>query len=519
MKSKTGIYEYIIVGAGPAGLQLGYFLQKENRDFLILEQNDVAGSFYQKFPRHGNLISVNKVYTGSEDYETNMRYDWNSLICDSPDLRMKNYSKEYFPKPEKLVQYLNDFANVYALPIEYNTEITSIDKPDHFVLKDKEGKVFQCKVLIMATGWNKPYIPDIPGIEHGTHYTSISTNKEDYANKRLLIVGKGNSAFETADHLINATVITHISSPKTLSMAWNTHYVGHLRAVNNNFLDTYHLKSQNAVLDADINYIRKVGDQYYVSFSYNNRSGEEEELVYDKIILCTGFRFDDTAFGASIKPKLAIKDRFPDQTCEYESVNIPDLYYAGTITHMRDYQKQASGFIHGFRYNAQVLCAILANKYHEQGHPVDQFLWEPMTFCNKIIERINGSSALWQQYGYLGDIAIVKNEERVDYYQNLPLDYAHEKLAAQQEHYYTITLEYGEKTADAGDHNSVNRVHRDDYQNAHLSKFLHPVVRCFSAGKLVEVHHIIEDLEAVWKEPIHINPLLEFIRSHSLVSS
>ncbi|MCP4473420.1 MAG: NAD(P)-binding domain-containing protein [Gammaproteobacteria bacterium] len=30
-------YETIIIGAGPAGIQLAYFLQQKQRDYLILE--------------------------------------------------------------------------------------------------------------------------------------------------------------------------------------------------------------------------------------------------------------------------------------------------------------------------------------------------------------------------------------------------------------------------------------------------------------------------------------------------
>lgn len=38
----------------------------------------------------------------------------------------------------------------------------------------------------------------------------------------------------------------------SLRLAWQTHFVGHLRAVNNNFPDTYRLKSQNALPDGRI---------------------------------------------------------------------------------------------------------------------------------------------------------------------------------------------------------------------------------------------------------------------------
>ena len=37
----TQSYEYSVVGAGPAGLQLGHFLHKAKHDFVILERSKV----------------------------------------------------------------------------------------------------------------------------------------------------------------------------------------------------------------------------------------------------------------------------------------------------------------------------------------------------------------------------------------------------------------------------------------------------------------------------------------------
>lgn len=36
-------HEYCIIGAGPAGLQLAYFLQKAKRDYIIYEKSLHAG--------------------------------------------------------------------------------------------------------------------------------------------------------------------------------------------------------------------------------------------------------------------------------------------------------------------------------------------------------------------------------------------------------------------------------------------------------------------------------------------
>ena len=49
----------------------------------------------------------------------------------------------------------------------------------------------------------------------------------------------------------------HVAGPHAIRFAWQSHYVGRLRAVNNNLLDTYQLVSQNASLDGDIVRIEK----------------------------------------------------------------------------------------------------------------------------------------------------------------------------------------------------------------------------------------------------------------------
>ena len=36
-------HDYCIIGAGPSGLQLGYFFQKAARDYVIYEKSNVSG--------------------------------------------------------------------------------------------------------------------------------------------------------------------------------------------------------------------------------------------------------------------------------------------------------------------------------------------------------------------------------------------------------------------------------------------------------------------------------------------
>ncbi|MEA5594229.1 NAD(P)-binding domain-containing protein [Rivularia sp. UHCC 0363] len=509
--------EYLIIGAGPAGLQLGYYLGKANRNYLILEAGSQAGNYFNKFPRHKKLISINKVYTGYEDSEINLRWDWNSLLSDSEEMLFKNYSRDYFPHTDDLIRYLNDFASHFNLNIKYNCQVVKVAKNDKFMVIDSNGNVYLANSLIIATGSSKPYVPDIPGIELAENYTDVSVNPEDFANQRVLIIGKGNSGFETADNLVATASLIHIASPTPVTMAWKTKYVGHLRAVNNNFLDTYQLKSQNVIINANVERIKSIDGKYIVNFSYRYANEEVEDLVYDRVIVCTGFRFDDSIFDESCKPNLVINDRFPQQTSEWESANIKDLYFVGILTHMRDYKKKQSGFIHGFRYNIRALHHILERKYHNQQLPCQIIDLIPEKLVQTIIQRVNQSSALWQQTGYLCDLIVIsQNDKKAQYYKDIPTDYVHNSDLGLQENYYTITLEFGLDVIFASpDPFAVERIHKDDVERASLSPNLHPIIRCFRSNKLVAEHHVIEDINSEWLEDVHTKPLLKFL-SHQL---
>ena len=51
-------FDYLIVGAGPAGLQLGYYLEQNQRDYLILERAvnpgaNVSAASHPHFDKQG----------------------------------------------------------------------------------------------------------------------------------------------------------------------------------------------------------------------------------------------------------------------------------------------------------------------------------------------------------------------------------------------------------------------------------------------------------------------------------
>jgi thioredoxin reductase len=503
--------DYIIIGAGPAGLQLGYFLEQANRDYLILEAGSQPGTFFRHFPRHRQLISINKPYTGTSDPELNLRMDWNSLLSNDPSLLFTRYSSRYFPPAEEMVRYLGDFATASSLRINYDTRVMQVSRNGDFVITDEHGRKYEAKRLIVASGVSELNIPDIPGIETCDTYADVSIDPQEFVNQRVLIIGKGNSAFETADNLIETAAVIHVAGPSAIRFAWRSHYVGHLRAVNNNFLDSYQLKSQNALLDGTVKRIERLNGGYLVTFGFSRAEEVLKDLQYDRVIVCTGFRFGSGIFDETCRPELTIKDRFPDQTAEWQSKNIPDLYFAGTLMQVRDYKKSTSGFIHGFRYGVRALHRILEKKYEGVEWPHNQLSVDPASLMEKVIERVNRTSALWQLFGFLCDVIEVTPEGNARYIEELPVDYVHESEIGEGGCYFTISLEYGphHDQVDPFDIN-VGRIAQTNSETADQGQYLHPIVRRFSNGTLVSTHHVTENLENDWTRTTHRDPLEAF---------
>ncbi|WP_083972640.1 NAD(P)-binding domain-containing protein [Actinoplanes awajinensis] len=507
--------DYVIIGAGPAGLQLAALLEADGRrDYLVLEGADRPGAFFERFPRHRTLISINKPHTGSDDPELNLRLDWNSLLSDDPALRFTRYTERYFPDADVMLRYLDDFSK--GLKIEYHARVTRISRDGDLFTVAAGDRTWQARRVIVATGVSRAYRPDIPGFELAEGYAEMSVDPRDYLDQRVLIIGKGNSAFETADALMETTTLIHLAGPSSIRLAWRTHYVGHLRAVNNNFLDTYQLKSANAVLDGEVRSIERDGDGFTVTFAFSRVQEVIKKLRYDRVLACTGFQFDATIFDESCRPELTIKDRFPAQTEGWESVNVPGLFFAGTISQVRDFKKSTSGFIHGFRYAVRALSTTLELSYDGSTWPAEKLDASPETVTEAIIARVNRSSALWQQFGFLADVVTVAGAD-ARYHDEVPVDWFTRHGLATLGHEYSdafvVTLEYGPEHDQVDPFDiTVGRVAQDVPGQAHDAAYLHPVVRHHRDGAVTAVHHLAENLENEWDRPdVHVKPLAAFV--------
>ncbi|XP_071965950.1 FAD-dependent oxidoreductase domain-containing protein 2-like [Antedon mediterranea] len=557
--------QYCIVGAGPSGLQMGYFLERSNHDYMIFEQNNASGSFYVKYPRHRKLISINKRHTGQTNKEFNFRHDWNSLISDDESLQMRYYSKDFFPQADTYVKYLNDYATKLRLKIKYNTRISNIRKKtiseglDVFLMDDQNGKTYSCQVMIMGTGIGTPNKPYFAGMEHTESYEDMSIDTDDFEGKSVMILGRGNSAFETADHIVGSTNVIHMMARSRVKLAWETHYVGDLRAVNDGLLDTYQLKSLDGILEASMAEVlviknEKNGklaliprDEMVVKIDLNYTTVNQTVFhkmmreihdnfplreEYDYIIRCLGFTYDFAIFNSTFSPEPTANGKYPTINAAYEVENITDMFVIGTSSHSLDFKKSAGGFIHGFRYTARALHHLLEYRYHNIPWPSTS---QPISeLVNNIIKRANEASGIYQMFTQLGDVILLHENGLYDYLEEFPLQLLHklpEVSGRNASKVVVLSMEYGKDYSGPG--NDVFRPERatGDPQNAHHSNFLHPVLYYYrslptefgmkTAKKKEQVlptpqriHHIVEDFLTDFSAPqSHILPLRRFLEN------
>lgn len=525
--SQERSYETAIIGAGPAGLQLAYFLHKARRDYVVLEARERAGSFFEKYPRHRKLLSINKQYTGREATDFNLRHDWNCLLTHpGEEMPFKAYSTDYFPDAKVLVEYLNDYRERFGLHVEFGFRVANVTKrrgDGRFEITRDDGERLYCARLVVATGIAKPHIPDIPGIEHARGYEDVSIEPRDYTGKTVLVLGKGNSALETAQHLMPYASFIHLSSRRPVNFAWDSHFVGHVRSVNCTFFDSYLLKSQNTVLDGFTKEIVRLSSgKFRVRWSatHHDVNEEIEQLEYDHVIRCCGFMFDDTIFDESCKPEKTIDSRFPAMTGRWESTNVKGLHYAGVLMQAIDYQQSQSSFIHGFRYNIRTLFRMLEEELHGVPLPSDEIELTPAAVAEKLIQRANGCSALWQQVGFLCDVLVLPRSGAGPgrWYYDLNRRYVLEEMcgADPECEYYIAMLTYGPCARSKGypgtafDHPHVHP-HASDRAHGDLTTEIHPVLRRFRGRELQVEYHVKSDVLTDWNSEFYRTPLQEFL--------
>lgn len=505
-------HDYIVIGGGPAGLQMGYFLESAGRDYVVLEREDNAGAFFAKFPRHRRLNSVNKRFNWFKEPDFNLRFDWHSLLTHDHSFRYRGYSKDLFPQADTLMQYLRDFRDHFGINMKCNTNVTYIDRDPgtrHFILSAADGTEYRCRTLLMATGPIKEKRPAIPGIEHAKTYAGHEADLDIYEDKRVLIIGGGISGFETANHLAGVTsAITIALGSKFMKHAWRTHFAGDLRSHDNAMIDLVALKMMHSIYSIDITGIEKHADgalrvHYREEFPHWTHPGVAEGVMpVDHVICCTGWKFVDPGlFAPRVRPELNPSGQYALLSSTWESTT-PDLFFIGTAMAGRN-PRSPTSTLHGFRYGVRAVFHAMEERY--ENVPVPNRVFPLKTESDlralgkEMIDRISLSSGLYQANHILCDALVIDPiGGQAQLFYEMPVDYFLENPYFARKTVMYVTLELGYGNFPGQDPNVF--VRRNDPERPGCVPVIHPVLRLYDNGTFLKGRHIRGSIGARYDE-------------------
>ncbi|UFS95239.1 FAD-dependent oxidoreductase [Nocardia huaxiensis] len=230
--SATPDVDILVIGAGQAGLSVGYHLRRlglrPEQDFLILDHSPAPGGAWQFRWPSLTLSTVNRIHDlpGMSFTET--------LPPDSDQVQAATAVPHYFDLYEKRfdlrvhrpvsVSVVCDRATPATCPNEEvdgllhaetrqgGTNATANNAPP---ATTTPGDTFRVRGLINATGtWDKPFIPFYRGADtfagrqlHAHDYRTAS----EFAGKQVVVVGGGITAIQLLDEISEVTTTTWVT--------------------------------------------------------------------------------------------------------------------------------------------------------------------------------------------------------------------------------------------------------------------------------------------------------------------
>jgi len=263
-------HDVVIIGSGIAGMTAGIYLKRNNIDTLIIENNTPGGAL--------NRSNIIENYPGY-------------ISIEGPTLAYNIYEQVN----NLNIDYL--FDNIIKVDFDNNIIKTS-------------NKEIKYKYLIIATGRSPRKLDILKDYEgYGVSFCAVCDGNL-YKNKKVLVLGGGNTAFEEAIYLSN--ICEHVTiMHRNNNLRADTHEIDKVK--NNNKIEL--------ILNEKITEIRKEEDKFII----NNK------FKFDGIFVCIGYTPNSELFDLKKENDCILVDN----QCK---TNIDNVYAVGDIIKKEIYQ-------------------------------------------------------------------------------------------------------------------------------------------------------------------------------------
>ncbi|MGA7272813.1 MAG: NAD(P)/FAD-dependent oxidoreductase [Acidimicrobiia bacterium] len=200
-RHKDEYVETLVIGAGQAGLALGYHLSRRGLPYEIVDANKRIGDAWR------NRWDSLRLFTPKR-------------LDALPGMRFPGYHWG-FPTKDEMADYLEAYARHFEIPVQTNVRVERLTREaDRFVATSEDRRFEADTVVVAMSSWQKPRIPEFsvdldPGILQ--FHVADYRNPDQLKEGSILVVGAGNSGAEVA----NEVARTHdvwLSGPDTGSL-------------------------------------------------------------------------------------------------------------------------------------------------------------------------------------------------------------------------------------------------------------------------------------------------------------
>lgn len=187
-------YDSLVIGAGQAGQSSSFHLKRLGINHVLLDGEDFPGGAWQ---HRWNSLTMNDVH-GVADLP-------DGTAPTGSDLRANTAVPEWFQK----------YENEHDLPVMRPARVTSVSDDDGALLVRVGDREWRSRTLVNATGtWRRPFIPRYPGQELFVGkqlHTQGYVGRQEFAGKRVIVVGAGPSAIQFIGELAPISDVTWVS--------------------------------------------------------------------------------------------------------------------------------------------------------------------------------------------------------------------------------------------------------------------------------------------------------------------
>ncbi|MFI1092671.1 ArsO family NAD(P)H-dependent flavin-containing monooxygenase [Streptomyces sp. NPDC020917] len=192
----TNASQVVVIGGGQSGLAAGYHLRRLGVDFVILDAQSGPGGAWQ--------------------------HTWDSLHLFSPAAYsslpgrfMPPQTGRTYPGAQHVVEYLSDYEKRYELPVQRPVRVQEVRREGEVLCVETDSGAWQARAVISATGtWWRPFLPAVPGRGDfgGRQLHTVEYRRpQDFAGRRVIVVGGGNSGAQIAADLVYDTELTWVT--------------------------------------------------------------------------------------------------------------------------------------------------------------------------------------------------------------------------------------------------------------------------------------------------------------------